>query len=384
MIWSGEALAVWLPVVLPVVLLSVVTIIVPALTVSTLQFGVRVPPQRTHAPVILQQRRAYFWRTGILAVCLIAAAAFVPVDSRWLTLSLVLVQLAGGLACYFLARERIIAVKDAEDWYGGLRQTIATDTSWRTDPERYPVLWLTPALLIIAATAVVGVVRYPHLPDQLAIHFSAGGTVDRYAAKDVWTAFALVVTQIAVTALLAGLLLATYRSRPEVDAADPAASTRRYRRFLSVMGRGMLALVALVDLSLMLVAFQIWRVFAPSGTTIAQWTLPVVVGVIVIVAIAIRMGQAGSRLRAPSPGAADTATTGSDTAGTAAGPTTVNRDDDRLWVGGLVYVNRRDPAIIVAKRYGVGWTFNFGNVKAWVVFVIVVGGAAALAIARRH
>jgi uncharacterized membrane protein len=374
MIRSGGALAVWLP----VVLVSVFTIIVPSLTAPTLQFGVRMPPQRAQAPVVLEQRRAYFWRTGILAVCLIAAAAFLPIGSGWLIVTLVLVQLAGSVACYFLARERIIAVKDAENWYGGLRQVIATDTSWRTDPEPYPVLWLVPALLIIAGTAVIGVVRYPHLPDQLAMHFAPDGTVDRYAAKSVWTAFALVMTQVAVTALFAGLLLATYRTRPEVDAADAVASTRRYRRFLSVMGRAMLALAALVDLTLMLVALQQWRVFAPSGTLIAQ--LPAAVGVIIIVAIAVRMGQAGSRLRAQSPGATDSATGATGPTD----PTTVNRNDDRLWVGGLFYVNRRDPAFIVTKRYGVGWTLNFGNPKAWAVFLVIAVGAIALAIARRR
>jgi uncharacterized membrane protein len=116
-------------------------------------------------------------------------------------------------------------------------------------------------------------------------------------------------------------------------------------------------------------------VFAPSGALVAQATLPVVAGLVVIVAIAVRMGQAGSRLSARSSAPTDPAPTDS---------TTVNRDDDRLWVGGLIYVNRRDPGIVVPKRYGVGWTLNLGNPRAWVVFVVVVAGVTALAIARRR
>jgi uncharacterized membrane protein len=365
MIRDGAALVL----LLPVALVGLFTCIVPALTAPALQFGVRIPPQHVQAPVIRRQRRAYFWRTGLLAVVITAAAAFVPASSAWLTGALILLLLAAGLGCYFLARERIIAVKEAEDWYGGLRQTIATDTSWRTEPERFPVVWLLPALAVIAATVVVGVVRYPQLPDQLPVHFTVDGTVDRYAAKSVLTAFSLVLTQVFVTGLIAGLLLATYRSRPEVDAADAVASTQRYRRFLAAMGRGLLVLAALVDLTLMLVAFEMWKVFPPSGAVTAQATLPVVVGIIVIAAIGVRMGQAGSRLRGRAEVPAGT---------------TVNRDDDRFWVGGLFYINRQDPAVVVSRRFGVGWTLNFGNPWAWVAVAVIAAAVVGLTVVVGH
>jgi len=36
------------------------------------------------------------------------------------------------------------------------------------------------------------------------------------------------------------------------------------------------------------------------------------------------------------------------------------------------------------RRFGVGWTLNFGNPWAWLVFVAIIGGAAALSISRRR
>jgi uncharacterized membrane protein len=365
MIRTGGALGVWLP----VALVGLLTCIVPVLTLPTVQFGVRVPADKARAPVVVAQRRAYFWRTGILAVGLFAVALFVAPGSPWLTVVLVFAQLAGSLGCYFLARENIAAVKDAENWFGGLRQTVATDTTWRTDPEPYPLLWLMPALAVILGTAIVGIVRYPRLPHQLAIHFSTNGTVDGYADKSVWTAFAVVITQLAVTVLIAGLLRVTYRSRPETDAADAEGSIQRYRRFLAVMARALLILAALVDITLMLVAFQVWSLIQPSSGVTGLITMPVIAGIVVLVAIAVRLGQAGWRLRR-EPATPDS--------------TTVNRDDDRFWLGGLIYVNRRDPAVIVARRFGVGWTLNFGNPMAWVVFVIIIAAAVTLIIVRHR
>lgn len=47
-------------------------------------------------------------------------------------------------------------------------------------------------------------------------------------------------------------------------------------------------------------------------------------------------------------------------------------DDDRFWRGGLVYVNRDDPALMVPRRFGLGWTLNFGNPGAAMFLVGVL------------
>ena len=39
----------------------------------------------------------------------------------------------------------------------------------------------------------------------------------------------------------------------------------------------------------------------------------------------------------------------------------VFRDDDRYWSGGFFYTNPDDPAVLVPKRFGLGWTVNFGH-----------------------
>ena len=46
--------------------------------------------------------------------------------------------------------------------------------------------------------------------------------------------------------------------------------------------------------------------------------------------------------------------------------------DPNLWKAGVFYVNRSDPALFVPKRYGIGYTINFGNRWAWLVMGILV------------
>ncbi len=40
---------------------------------------------------------------------------------------------------------------------------------------------------------------------------------------------------------------------------------------------------------------------------------------------------------------------------------TIDRDDDRYWLGGMIYNNPDDPELIVPKRYVPGRTLNVGH-----------------------
>ena len=51
---------------------------------------------------------------------------------------------------------------------------------------------------------------------------------------------------------------------------------------------------------------------------------------------------------------------------------------DECWRLGLLYYNPRDPALFVQKRVGFGYTFNFGNRLAWVIFGAFIVGLIAL------
>jgi uncharacterized membrane protein len=348
--------------------------VAPAVSRSTVPFGVRVPAERSGAPVIRQQRRVYQWRTAAIGACCIATTVLLQGHgSWWLTRIILLLELAADFGCFWLARNKITAAKQAENWFAGHRQIVATDTTWRTDPPRFPLPWLIPALTVIAATVIVGVFRYPGLPARLAV---ASGRRD--VSKSVLTVFAVVLAQLYVTTLWTGLLLIVYRSRPDIEAADPAASTRRYRRFLAACTRAVLTLLALVDLTLLLVALRNWQVYRPSGLGSALPALPFAIGLLVLAAVILRVGQAGSRLPSAAQQSAAQQSAG-HRPGRPAPTTVTDRDDDRFWKAGLIYFNRDDPAILVGARFGVGWTFNVANPMAWLIVAGILATPAGLA-----
>jgi uncharacterized membrane protein len=265
-----------------------------------------------------------------------------------------------GLGCFWVARRKIAAVKQADHWFAGLRQTIVADTSWSTDAPRFPVRWLVPALAVMTATVTIGALRYPGLPAHIVTW--SGHRVPKSAVSVL-----VVAAQLYFTVVCSGLMLIVYRSRPDIEAADPAASTLRYRRFLAAIARALLTMAALADTSLLLIALADWQVYRLSGIGRALPALPLVAGVLLLGTVALRAGQGGSRLNG-------------NVRGLALGPGT-DRDDDRFWKAGLLYVNRDDPAIVVGARFGVGWTLNFGNRAAWLILAGTVAMWAGLAVA---
>jgi uncharacterized membrane protein len=324
--------------------------VTPAVTRPTVQFGVRIPPERTGATVLSRQRRAYYLRTAVIGLsCTVAALLLRGHGSWWLPRIILMVEVAADLGCLVIARKHVIAAKTAEHWFAGVRRTVVADTAWRANPPRFPVGWLIPALAVMVATVIVGAVRYPGLH------------------KPVVSAFGIVIGQLWVTVLWTALTLLIYHSRPDIEAADPGASMSRYRRFLAAYTKAMLALVAMINLTLLLAALQKWGVYHLSGAGSALTVLPFAAGVLALTVVALRAGQGGSRLR----GAARVAGGG---AGGGA-----ERDDDRFWKAGLIYVNRDDPALMVGARFGVGWTFNFGNRLAWLIIGVMAAVPAGLA-----
>jgi uncharacterized membrane protein len=254
---------------------------------------------------------------------------------------------------YVSARRTVQAAKRPERWYEGVRQAVATDTSLRSSPPSYPWHWALPAIAVTLATVVVGVARYPALPEQIATR-QIGAADPTLSEMTVWSAFAIVGLQVLLTAVLLGLAAVAVRGKADLIATAPAASAEQYRRYAAAMARCVLLLATGVAVTVLLLALRMWEVVQPNATWYVATVLPPVAAAVVLVAVAIRVGQSGHRL---------------SVAGSEPGrPGVEQRDDDAHWILGLLYVNREDPAFLAPARFDdVGWKVNLAHPAAWVL-----------------
>jgi uncharacterized membrane protein len=115
------------------------------------------------------------------------------------------------------------------------------------------------------------------------------------------------------------------------------------------------AIAVIVDLTLFLSSADIWGLL-PHGYFYLTM-VPVIILLPAIIIISLKVGQAGWKLY---PNATDTVSSGSPA------------NDDHLWKLGVIYFNRQDSSLIVPKRFGYGYTVNFGHPITWSVLIVAL------------
>jgi hypothetical protein len=106
-------------------------------------------------------------------------------------------------------------------------------------------------------------------------------------------------------------------------------------------------------LSVQLVRFSLGEIGNP-GIGILLGAAPVLLFFVVsLIRIFRRFGQGGALLED----------------GSAEAPLTNGLADNTHWIAGIFYVDRDDPSIMVENRFGVGYTFNYGNRAAILIMV---------------
>jgi uncharacterized membrane protein len=330
-----------------VALLTFLMLTLPALARPTLPFGVRIGVQRVGDPAVVAARRSYtrlIWIAAALAAAVTAVTVptTVPAVAAGGTAALLLVA---DLFVYHRAHRMIRAAKLAGGWTIERRQGVAVDTTFRTDPVRVPWLWGLPALAVLLLTAAIG--------------FVYGGDSGPHGV------FQPVLYQLGIMVIAVVMVRIALRARPDVDAARPKGTARRYRSYLRGIAVMSFLTAACLNLGLLFAALYLWGVVAwqpliyiPLGVMVIGWVI-----------WEIRVGQAGHRLPAlPGEEAEDS---GLD-----------QRDDDRHWhLLGSVYINRADPALLVHDRLGSStWTLNLGHPIAWLLLGAIALGLIALAV----
>jgi uncharacterized membrane protein len=213
----------------------------------------------------------------------------------------------------------------------------------------FPWLWTLPAVVVIGLSVLVGVAHYPALPDQIPVHFDLRGAADRFVATTPFTALFPIMIQVLVTAVLAVAAALLLRA-PGGTRKGPAAIAT-------------LLLAGAMDLAFLLLAQPVWRgettlsAGPPAGAAVC-----VVAGVVAVLVTSFR----ARRTDGPDPAAA------ADDTGREA-----------HWRG-FLYINPDDPALFVPKRFGIGWTVNFGRPAGWVVLGVLVGLPVLTAIIGTH
>ncbi len=295
----------------------------PNLTRRELLFAVPVPAGFRESRAA---RRAIFrFRAATAAATVVGLAIIALGPAEHMGMLAIAVQCAMFLtaAISFYRQNRKLA-------FAAVQHTRPIDVDLSPEAERLPrFLWLAAGpFALLAASAVWLYLNPDRIPARFPVHFDVTGRPDRWTEATIRGVYGPLLAGTAlVTWMLVAALVGWYGSRR--TAARP------------VLLGSMIAIQYLLAFVFALVALQ-----APLGIPI--WmiaVLPMIILIPLLVAV-------GKRLKALP------------------GPLDVTPND--CWKGGIFYYNPNDAAVVVEKREGFGYTFNFGNGWSWVLVASLV------------
>lgn len=363
----------WIGAILDVLFLGVL-LLTPRVSAPQYRYGVLLPAPARGDPALAAADHAYRIGIGFAAV---AGVPFLAVGATagwaWMALVAPFVVLAVAFAGYFVARREVLRVKASGAWPSpGPRVAVAEWVPAEVD-HTWPA-WLLLPIVVWVAFLAWGIVLYPGLPASLPTHFNNNGVADAYSPKSVGTAFYGQFIGLAVLAVFALLAAAITRARAPLDPARPRTDAARQFQFRAQGVRALLAFGAFLQVTIGLSSALTWNAISGTAAGGLLVIIPTFVGVVIVLAVILRLGQLGSRIpMPPEPEGPPIAPAG------ARQP----RDDDASWAGGVLYVNRQDSALLIPRRFGVGWTLNWGNPWSWVIIGALVAVPFILLLAAR-
>lgn len=338
----------------------------PRIARRGLLFGVYVGEERSGGEEAQQIARG--WQTGIILWTIVSVGIGLVMFMQFRTPFAAVTGLFLLLACYmalylrayFRARALAVACPPAG---------VAVLDSAADAPSLLPLLVL--ALGIIGGTFAISyaAMHYHELPARVPTHFGPSGKPDAWQPKSFWTVMLLPLFTLIMGVGMAGVAFLIARAKRAIRFPQTHISVEAQRRFRQAMTRFMSLLAVVITGMLMMMSIDSIRVGLGQAEGLSPYGMALGIGVAVLALVCtfyfiFRYGQGGARLERAAGNA----------------PLTDGLADNRHWVLGAFYVNRDDPCIFVERRFGFGYTINFGNWKAVAFFVAFIGTILVIAL----
>lgn len=297
----------------------------------------------------------------VVLVTLLAAAPAIAgaLTARlWLALLVPLLQI-GGCFWAFLGARR-----------GALEHAVppTSEREARLAPRemRAPGGWVVQfaPFAVLGAAAAVLHWNWQRIPLRFPVHWALGGRPNGWSTRTAAGVYAPLWMGAACVALLVLLTwgIVRWTRRLHASGAAAAAELVRERRYL-------LVLVFTEYIVALVTAWAALLPLRPDPQLSPRAAVPL--GLLAILLLALLLLFLAHRPPEPMPAEGD--------------PTVGDRTEDRYWKAGLVYFNRNDPALLVEKRFGVGYTLNFGHWISWAILATILAlPLVAMLLVRHH
>jgi uncharacterized membrane protein len=342
------------------VILAGIQTAVPFLVKRTVIFGITVPEKHIKNEKLSSFKKKYSLLVSLLSIIALASYVIWVQSSNASEEQIVLIGtiiqfsiILFSFTLYFYFHGKTLQLKKKMKWGENTKQIQITDLSARAKDEMLP--WYVFLVPILITVGVIGytISQYNLLPDQIPTHWGINGEADAFTEKTPVSAISSPLMLLVMQAMFLAIIVSTKKSGIKLSATATNAS--RLRQLTLRKYTSWLLFLTSILLTGMFSFFQLRTIHPEIVDGKIVMAVPIIFLIITLgstIAFALKVGRSDKQ-------SIDEATAG-----------ITDYDDDRHWVGGLFYVNKSDPSIFVEKRFGVGWTINFGNPIGYFIILI--------------
>lgn len=352
---AGQLLPLFAAFLIPILLMAVFFHYLPDITRRDIFFAVTVEPlfrDRPESRQTVRRFRTAAWIHSLigLAVALTAIAFGNPLIS----LAGIGWQLTGVTHAFLRARRKILP--------HSISPAVRAETllAPRSSDGIIHVLLQIGPFAVLGASALYLETQWDRIPARFPVHWSIDGRPNGWSARSTGGVYGPLLIAFGICVMLEILSYAIMHWTRQISAGGPEAKSEA--RFRNLQTAILTAVQYVIALAFGSVPFLALRANPNASPAIGPLLLVIFVPVAVLFVILIRTGQGGANL----------ARGGSESDILDQNRPVGDGTPDRCWRAGMFYVNGNDPAILVEKRFGIGYTLNFGRPAAWVLMAVIL------------
>lgn len=350
-----------------IIIMLIMQMITPRLTRKDIYFGVRVPEEEVAKEELTSIYKEYIKNNLVISVIYILVFSVLVYSSEkfWVITQIlgICLYLIMSFLIYYRSNKKVKEIKDKNGWYKTKKPVTVIDTKFTKDKRKdilvSPWWFIIPGIIIIV-NIIIGINVYDRLPNLIPTHWNALGQVDGWTKKSYKAILQMPFVQFFMTLVLFFSYKIIGWSKQQINASNPEESRERNIIFRSRWSGYMVIMVILINLLFTYANLNILQVINTSGKGMMAVTFSFT-GIILALSIymSLTTGQGGSRIKLKRE------------TNTSSG--LVDRDDDKYWkLGNSIYVNKDDPSLFVEKRFGIGWTMNYGRIESIIITIVLL------------
>lgn len=351
--------------VIPIfVFLLVLQIYMPKLVRKDIFFGVRIPEDEINNDELKDIYKSYVKNLLLsnIVVIILVSVLLVNIESETIAGISIFGILIVDYLIYYMAHKKTKEVKKKLNLGKEKKQYVVVDTRF-TASNRGKLLaspvWFILAIIIVGFNVYLTLKYYTDAPAQIPIRWDFSGNVTAYTEKSLISLMFMPLMQVIMVFVLFFVYKSSAWAKQQISVVNPEESKERSRifrlrtsRFVVVVMMSIIIHMTIINLTILQIIEQ-----SPIITIITTAAIYIVI-LITTIYYVFTTGQGGSRIKFSDYKDKNNV---------------ADRDDDKYWKMGVFYVNKNDPSIFVEKRFGIGFTINFGNPWGIVSMIGTIG-----------